>query len=703
MEETANKYLPLYLKYRPQCLEELVGQKSVVKTLSNALENDRIAHAYLFTGPRGTGKTSSARILAKSINCDQGPTVSPCLKCASCESIKNSSSTSVFEIDAASNNSVDDARSLIERAPLATQDGKHKLYIIDECHMLTKEAFNALLKTIEEPPPNVVFILATTEEHKVPPTIVSRCQRLMFRLVNQVQLAEHLNSVAAKEGIEISEEALDLMSRRSGGGLRDALGLLDQASLLSKPGEPVQVTDLLVLLGALDEDILLEISQGVLDCNGEAVLQAVNKLLLQGREPSLITVELAKHFLALTKASYLKTGEPISEENVQFVTGSRAYVEKVTAQAKQFERTELSQIVELMDRLEQNIKRSSQPSLTLEMGLLSVCHRIDIAAVKNLTEKVKKLEKIIADGDFSAADIPQARPRSAPASAPAPAPTPAPAPAPSPAPAAASAPAPEAPPREPVAAREPVAEREPEARELERPESPEIRQPQPQPTNEIEEEDDDDNLPVSGGGFVSNELEALWSDLLDAIHKISIPAYSLVHMHANPLSLENGQLTLGVNKEFFQKSIEGKTGHIEKAYRAVTGQDVTVKVKVVQEEELVRKKPEGRPASPAITDQGKPEPQEREKADTAIPSPSASAPATRPAEIPPHRTPERAEPVHQIQETKTENENGNGNGRAPTEAGPVKTTSLIEEPEEQSTLLKEAYRLFEGPGSRQIG
>ncbi|MCA9819080.1 MAG: AAA family ATPase, partial [Cyanobacteria bacterium HKST-UBA01] len=145
MEETANKYLPLYLKYRPQCLEELVGQKSVVKTLSNALENDRIAHAYLFTGPRGTGKTSSARILAKSINCDQGPTVSPCLKCASCESIKNSSSTSVFEIDAASNNSVDDARSLIERAPLATQDGKHKLYIIDECHMLTKEAFNALL------------------------------------------------------------------------------------------------------------------------------------------------------------------------------------------------------------------------------------------------------------------------------------------------------------------------------------------------------------------------------------------------------------------------------------------------------------------------------------------------------------------------------------------------------------------------------
>ncbi len=684
MENAANKYLPLYLKYRPQSLEELVGQKSVVRTLSNALENDRIAHAYLFTGPRGTGKTSSARILAKSINCDQGPTVSPCLKCASCESIKNSSSTSVFEIDAASNNSVDDARSLIERAPLATQDGKHKLYIIDECHMLTKEAFNALLKTIEEPPPNVVFILATTEEHKVPPTIVSRCQRLMFRLVNQVQLAEHLNSVAAKEGIEISEEALDLMSRRSGGGLRDALGLLDQASLLSKPGEPVQVTDLLVLLGALDEDILLEISLGVKDCNGEAVLQAVNKLLLQGREPSLITVELAKHFLALTKASYLKAGEPISEENVQFVTGSRAYVEKVTAQAREFERTELSQIVELMDRLEQNIKRSSQPSLTLEMGLLSICHRIDIASVKNLTDKVKKLEKIIADGDFSAADIPQTRVR--------------------------SAPPPAAPAHAPVstAAPEPIAEAPSRELMLE-PERPESRTPQP--VHEVEEEDDDAadvEVAASGGGFVSNELEALWSDLLDAIHKISIPAYSLVHMHANPLSLENGQLTLGVNKEFFQKSIEGKSDQIEKAYRAVTGQEVTVKVKVVQEEELVRKKPEGRPASPAINDQRKPEPKEREKADSVHVHVHEPEPAMEPIQRPPRLSPEDQEPIRSrienedknSSESESENRNGNGNGKAPSADKP---SSLREEPEEQSTLLKEAYRLFEGPGSRQIG
>ncbi|HEY9718130.1 MAG TPA: DNA polymerase III subunit gamma/tau, partial [Trichormus sp.] len=172
----AEAYQPLYLKYRPQSLADLVGQSSVAQSLKNAIEHNRIAHAYLFTGPRGCGKTSSARILAKSINCDLGKTATPCLKCTSCDEVRIGNSPSVIEIDAASNNSVDDARLLIERAPLVAQNGKNKLYIIDECHMLTTGAFNALLKTIEEPPPHVIFILATTEEHKVPHTIMSRCQ-----------------------------------------------------------------------------------------------------------------------------------------------------------------------------------------------------------------------------------------------------------------------------------------------------------------------------------------------------------------------------------------------------------------------------------------------------------------------------------------------------------------------------------------------
>ncbi|MBI2812447.1 MAG: DNA polymerase III subunit gamma/tau, partial [Candidatus Melainabacteria bacterium] len=332
-------YQPLYLKYRPQSLADLVGQKSVAQTLSNAIEHNRISHAYLFTGPRGTGKTSSARILAKSLNCEAGPTPTPCLVCSSCIEIKAGNSPSVFELDAASNNSVDDARSLIERAPLVAQGGRYKLYIIDECHMLTKEAFNALLKTIEEPPPMVVFILATTEEHKVPPTIISRCQRLMFKLVNQKDLTAHLRHISTLEEINIHDEALDLIARRSGGGLRDALGLLDQASLLSTKEKPVGVNDLLVLLGAVHEDVLLQISAAVQNRDGQAVLSAANTLLMEGREPAVLVLELAKHFLNLMKSSYVnETGTLTADNLTSLVLGSPSYLQAIVGQAKNFDR-----------------------------------------------------------------------------------------------------------------------------------------------------------------------------------------------------------------------------------------------------------------------------------------------------------------------------------------------------------------------------
>lgn len=399
-------YQPLYLKHRPQTLGQLVGQRTVVKTLTNAIDNDRLAHAYLFTGPRGTGKTSSARILAKSLNCEKGPTATPCMECTMCEEIKKGISPAVMEIDAASNNSVDDARVLIERAPLVAQGGRYKLYIIDECHMLTKEAFNALLKTIEEPPPKVIFILATTEEHKVPPTIISRCQRLMFRLVNHEELTAHLRSVADSENIGIEDEALELIARRSGGGLRDALGLLDQASLLATPEKPVGVKDLLVLLGAIEEDVLLSISEGIAERNAERVLTSVHELLAQGREPSLVALELAKHFLNLAKGQHLsKTkapsakGEPAETSLAQqLITGSQDYIQSVIALSNSFEGSELTQIVMELDRLEQSLRRSTQPSLALEVGLLSLCHRHDIVLFKELAKKVEQLESAIAGG-----------------------------------------------------------------------------------------------------------------------------------------------------------------------------------------------------------------------------------------------------------------------------------------------------------------
>ncbi len=408
----AHTYQPLYLKYRPQSLSDLVGQKSVAQTLTNAIDHDRISHAYLFTGPRGTGKTSSARILAKSLNCEIGPTASPCLVCASCLEVKAGNSPSVFEIDAASNNSVDDARSLIERAPLVAQGGRYKLYIIDECHMLTKEAFNALLKTIEEPPPMVVFILATTEEHKVPPTIISRCQRLMFKLVNQKELTGHLRYISNLEEINIQDDALELIARRSGGGLRDALGLLDQASLLSTKEKAVGVNDLLILLGAVHEDVLLQISGAIQNRDGHAVLAAANTLLMEGREPAVLVLELAKHFLNLTKASYInETGGVTVDSLTSLVLGSPSYLQAIVTQSKTFNRAELALMVEYLDKLEQSCRRASQPVLSVEMGLLALCHRHDMTFVRDLDARVRLIENVLGDDIARGpAVLPAARP-----------------------------------------------------------------------------------------------------------------------------------------------------------------------------------------------------------------------------------------------------------------------------------------------------
>ena len=785
-----SKYLPLYLKHRPQTLGDLVGQKSVVKTLTNAIENNRIAHAYLFTGPRGCGKTSSARILAKSINCESGPTVTPCLQCASCVSIKESSCPSVFEIDAASNNSVDDARMLIERAPLVAQGGRNKLYIVDECHMLTKEAFNALLKTIEEPPPNVIFILATTEEHKVPPTILSRCQRLMFRLANLDELAEHLASVAAKENIEIQQDAIELITRKSGGGLRDALGLLDQASLLARPGEPVTQKDLLVLLGALDEDVLLTLSRGILERNGKDVLDGISGLVMQGREPALIAQELAKHFLNLAKASYVTAKEGNADEARRFVLGSKEYIEGLVEQSAQFERVELSQMVEQLDNLEQALKRSTQPSMTLEIALLSLCHRHDITSIRELEQKIAKLQEAMASGEMPRA---ASRPPGGPgASATPPArPSYGGQPSPAAAPQSYSAPRQEAPPRsepaprpeapvsatppppparvEPAAsaapaggfaliqgdddedeeaaapvvvssvqtmdqapapaggvmydrsfeeeeeegegfASRPVAQAAASPAPVQRPAAqapaPPQRQAAPPPPSDYVEGEGQGELSQSG-------LDEMWGELLEAIHKRSIPAFSLVSTHAFPIRFESKTLTIGVPKEFFQKSIENKTNKIMEAYRDVWNDEVRIIVKVIAEGA-----PPGGGAAHNAAPRGGDAPMQAAppRNDVALRASQEPAAARLPQE--PNnaynRTPSntatatRPEPSSGRSEQRDLDEEAD-RGRSQS-ATPVVSQSKADTSAALDALgdgldsgkIKEAYRIFEGPGSRLI-
>jgi DNA polymerase-3 subunit gamma/tau len=306
-ETRIETYIPLYRKYRPQTFADLVGQEAIAQTLGNAIQLNKVAHAYLFCGPRGTGKTSTARIFAKSLNCEQGPTVTPCLQCASCTGITQGNALDVIEFDAASNNGVGDARELIENCQYSSMTGRFKVYIIDEVHMLTPQAFNALLKTLEEPPANVIFIFATTEAHKVLPTIISRCQRFDFNRITTENIVARLRYIAEQEQISIDEEALLAIGRHARGGLRDAVGLLDQVSVLSRAQQDKVIgrKDVALFIGTLEEELLLRLGNSIAQRQAADLLNDLNELLSRGIEPVQLLKDLTMHFrnLLLVKAS----------------------------------------------------------------------------------------------------------------------------------------------------------------------------------------------------------------------------------------------------------------------------------------------------------------------------------------------------------------------------------------------------------------
>lgn len=274
-------YVALYRKYRPQTFDDIVGQSAVVTTLKNQLSSGKIGHAYLFCGMRGTGKTSTARVFAKALNCEKGPTPNPCNVCASCRAINSGSMMDVIEMDAASNRGIDDIRDLREKVNFAPSVGRYKIYIIDEVHMLTTEAFNALLKTLEEPPRYVVFILATTEPNKLPQTILSRCMRFDFTRISTTEIVERLRKVVRDLGIEAEDRALVEIARSSQGSVRDALSLLDKAVAYGEAR--LEHQDILTLLGAVNQEVYYDISKVVLQGKSGVLLEILDRLAKAGQ------------------------------------------------------------------------------------------------------------------------------------------------------------------------------------------------------------------------------------------------------------------------------------------------------------------------------------------------------------------------------------------------------------------------------------
>lgn len=554
----SEKYIPLYRKYRPKNLQEVVGQEHVKKALTNAIELDKITHAYLFTGPRGTGKTSIARILAKSLNCQKGPTVTPCEVCPSCVDIKNSTPMDVIEIDAASNRKVEDAQNILEKIQYVPVNGKYKIYIIDEVHMLTNHAFNALLKTLEEPPENVIFILATTEPQKVLETITSRCQRFDFRRITTEDIVSHLKYISKEEKIKIEDDALFTIAKNAAGGMRDSLALLDQVSVLDS-AKKITTDDVNRLLGRLSFDMLYSMAELIVESKPQDAIELLGKIYNSGNEPSQILLNLLgylKNLLIVKNCS----GDELLLELTQL---NNTQIKDLKTQSQKVDTHQITFLIDKVVYYIKELKTTTNQHLWLEIAIIDLANLAQNTSLLELQQRVQTLESLIQGGTAplrSAASVPTV---SVPAYVAKPAPV------------------------------KEVSESRVEKIEV-KSESKEVREPQILEQKEavvqapVQKEEELSAMPVSKPKQTGNsEVGDLWLRLLQNI--ASTPTVSLLSEHTRPIEISEEKIVVGCIKEFALKMLasDSKKKVIADAAKKLFAKDVPVTVRLTTSDDVL--------------------------------------------------------------------------------------------------------------------
>lgn len=565
------KYIPLYRKYRPQKLEEVVGQEHIKKALRNAIELDKISHAYLFTGPRGTGKTSTARIFAKSLNCKEGPTINPCGVCENCIDITNSTPMDVIEIDAASNRKVEDAQNILEKVMYAPVNSRYKIYIIDEVHMLSTTAFNALLKTLEEPPKNVIFILATTEVHKVLDTIKSRCQRFDFKRITTDDIVKHLRYIADNEKINITDDALFTIAKNSAGGMRDSIALLDQLSVLDGE-EAISTNDINNLLGRLSFDTLNSLADKIVKSEPQGAIEDLEKIYNSGNEPVQILTNLMDYLKNLLVIKNCR-----KEIAFELTQANDAQVKALTEQA---ENLETHQIVFLIDKCSEYIKElklTNNPRLWLEVAIIDLANLTENTSLVELQNRIARLE----GGTIQPVKVATYK----------------------------TAPSPVLKPEIGHAKPDIVMQKEVEHVQTQKPKQP-ISEPV-SPTKTVEEQapvDNDDFSPMpKSKPLDSSDVSVLWGQLLTLIQ--SPPTRALLKQWANPIKIAPDETVLSMKNEIFLNQVQSgsKKQAIIEALDSLFGQSNSNVVVRLPHPDDTQVKPSTVSAQPVRQSQPKPQ------------------------------------------------------------------------------------------------